>query len=459
MTDNRVHHLNGDKTAEESQTQLDYGNNLDKNCDWLEILDGDVVNKNGHSFKDTSHFCKPNPTLDPVRCFPYEEAEFPSSNSENTSNSVQSTFICTVNEGAVDANLQDTEITVADDMPDLNELVIPVVAPNGGVKRCFDDLENLQDEQMPPKRTYTWIMETGKGPAIQPNSPSPSSLFNGSLQMLAGPTCSYNFQPKTYHPTTGVMNRMPMGSEFITGHSQCSRWANEPNESFIIPSPMYRDGSSVNIYDANLNNNSNILIDYMEQHASSSNGGGYTTNDNDGKSYGYIQSNHGSNRLNTHGVSYGSHYADPLNPQLLPFLNAAILAAAAAAAANAVNGGKKSKRCSNCGTISTPSWRRCPAGKNLLCNACGLYQKLHAVPRPIQIGRDGSVRCRRSPPPDTTEASQHPSSFTFTDGTRNYMNSKSFDGSHTSIDDVGVQTKSETASINSLQDGHNNQHA
>lgn len=54
------------------------------------------------------------------------------------------------------------------------------------------------------------------------------------------------------------------------------------------------------------------------------------------------------------------------------------------------------KICSNCGSISTPSWRRCPEGRNLLCNACGLYQKLHRRPRPLRIREDGSVQVIRN---------------------------------------------------------------
>lgn len=60
------------------------------------------------------------------------------------------------------------------------------------------------------------------------------------------------------------------------------------------------------------------------------------------------------------------------------------------------NNGLPRRICFNCGSISTPSWRRCPEGKNLLCNACGLYQKLHGRPRPLIIREDGSVQVIRN---------------------------------------------------------------
>ncbi|RUS13684.1 hypothetical protein BC937DRAFT_94944 [Endogone sp. FLAS-F59071] len=53
------------------------------------------------------------------------------------------------------------------------------------------------------------------------------------------------------------------------------------------------------------------------------------------------------------------------------------------------------KSCFNCRTTVTPSWRRCPEGKNLLCNACGLYQKLHNVPRPYFYAQDGTIKVER----------------------------------------------------------------
>ncbi|QLQ79292.1 hypothetical protein HG537_0B06400 [Torulaspora globosa] len=47
----------------------------------------------------------------------------------------------------------------------------------------------------------------------------------------------------------------------------------------------------------------------------------------------------------------------------------------------------KNTRCSNCHTRNTPLWRRDPAG-NPLCNACGLFLKLHGVVRPLSLKTD-----------------------------------------------------------------------
>jgi hypothetical protein len=67
--------------------------------------------------------------------------------------------------------------------------------------------------------------------------------------------------------------------------------------------------------------------------------------------------------------------------------------------------------CANCGTNTTPLWRRDEAG-NTICNACGLYFKLHNVHRPVTMKRSVIKRRKRvtlatSPPPTTHHHQRH----------------------------------------------------
>ncbi|CAL9728496.1 nitrogen regulatory protein Gln3p [Monosporozyma unispora] len=48
---------------------------------------------------------------------------------------------------------------------------------------------------------------------------------------------------------------------------------------------------------------------------------------------------------------------------------------------------KPPTQCHNCKTFKTPLWRRDPNG-NTLCNACGLFQKLHGTMRPLSLKSD-----------------------------------------------------------------------
>ncbi|VDM43506.1 unnamed protein product [Toxocara canis] len=50
-------------------------------------------------------------------------------------------------------------------------------------------------------------------------------------------------------------------------------------------------------------------------------------------------------------------------------------------------GGASMSRCSNCMTTKTTAWRRDQLGK-LVCNACGLYYRLHRTNRPVHMRKD-----------------------------------------------------------------------
>ena len=59
-------------------------------------------------------------------------------------------------------------------------------------------------------------------------------------------------------------------------------------------------------------------------------------------------------------------------------------------------GGHNSKSCANCGTTSTPVWRKDRTNNNaILCNACGKYKKKHGRERPISEAAKQEERERR----------------------------------------------------------------
>ncbi|KAI7872619.1 uncharacterized protein EV154DRAFT_487525 [Mucor mucedo] len=56
---------------------------------------------------------------------------------------------------------------------------------------------------------------------------------------------------------------------------------------------------------------------------------------------------------------------------------------------------KSVTQCTNCNTTTTPLWRRNPEGL-ALCNACGLFLKLHGVVRPLSLKTDVIKKRNRS---------------------------------------------------------------
>ncbi|KAH8021040.1 hypothetical protein HPB51_011819 [Rhipicephalus microplus] len=63
--------------------------------------------------------------------------------------------------------------------------------------------------------------------------------------------------------------------------------------------------------------------------------------------------------------------------------------------------------CSNCGTTATTLWRRNNEGEPV-CNACGLYFKLHNINRPLAMRKESIQTRKRKPKGKSTPDGKGP---------------------------------------------------
>ena len=73
------------------------------------------------------------------------------------------------------------------------------------------------------------------------------------------------------------------------------------------------------------------------------------------------------------------------------------------------NSNKKILQCTNCQTRTTPLWRKSSSG-DLLCNACGLFYKLHGVLRPLSTTANatGNLNTGKQPQSQQSPHNQQP---------------------------------------------------
>lgn len=185
--------------------------------------------------------------------------------------------------------------------------------------------------------------------------------------------------PEQFSPnSTGTNGSMTAGSGTSTA-------ATSTGSTSATTSPNASGASAFNNSNSNNSNNSN----------SKNNKNTKSGNSNSGNKIGL--SNGNSN--NSNGVSSNAASPDSKGDGKGIDAKAAVASGMALDPKNPnmqVNG--QPTTCTNCLTQTTPLWRRDPDGLPL-CNACGLFLKLHGVVRPLSLKTDVIKKRNRGGPP------------------------------------------------------------
>ncbi|GJJ72264.1 GATA-binding protein, other eukaryote [Entomortierella parvispora] len=120
---------------------------------------------------------------------------------------------------------------------------------------------------------------------------------------------------------------------------------------------------------------------------------------------------------------------------------------------NSVSGAKKENKvgvtatsCANCGTTTTPLWRRAGNGQTI-CNACGLYFKARNLTRPPWLKRNPAGKKGEEGGSDMDDVDEHPNPTTTSGAGSGSTPSKAMDG-------TGSADPSETAAkVEKTSDG------